>query len=329
MNYGIIICGHSLGLYTYTYNHTFTCVMIGAGVTVLLTLMFKYKYEHMNNNENNDEEKYNDKNLFSILKLFCNNRKFHGYAIAPPAPIERLFALKIANETSSYLTSFIYENDIIARMSWRGVCQTRSSINRLIKYCHQSQWWIYERSVIVQKNIICDALDDECPYLLSNNSDVVSINIDVDNDEKRDVDDDNGEELFLKDVEYDLAEMHKSAVENELSDNLLWQLRFSHTGYIFHICRSGRDRNLDVQNESMEHSFKECCSAMCSVFCKSLVCNVIRCRFCLHANDTKYIVYRANPDMFVDRMLITSRMMADHMPHLYLHVLQQICDVGK
>ena len=92
---------------------------LGAGVCVLLSLMMRY-----GTNEN--------------LPLFINDdRQFKAFAIAPPACIEREFALRINEEVSSFLTAIIYGYDIVPRLSFNGVVQTRAAINKLLQECVQ------------------------------------------------------------------------------------------------------------------------------------------------------------------------------------------------
>lgn len=63
--------------------------------------------------------------------------------------------------------------------------------------------------------------------------------------------------------------------------------------------------------------------------CKGTVYNCCSCRPCFgdhystSSDESKYIVYRASPYGF-DRILVSSRMAADHMPHVYHHVMDNL-----
>ena len=60
------------------------------------------------------------------------------------------------------------------------------------------------------------------------------------------------------------------------------------------------------------------------MLCCSMIGSVLRCRCCLDPKDVKYKAYFADIDLFCDKMIFSSHMMPDHMPHLYLDVLQRL-----
>jgi len=71
----------------------------------------------------------------------------------------------------------------------------------------------------------------------------------------------------------------------------------------------------------------DCICTFCTRICRSLVCNVLKCRLCLDDDDQGYLVYRADPDAFCDKLLISPYMISDHMPQVYLHVVGSVKDV--
>ena len=105
----------------------------------------------------------------------------------------------------------------------------------------------------------------------------------------------------------------------------LWNTRFCQSEFVFHAvnAESILDEDGDGRRRLMEEAENvECIKNICGHLWKSVVCGVLRCRMCLDDDNTKYFIYRANGDLFCDNLLISPYLLADHMPQVYLNVLQ-------
>ena len=338
-DYNIVVCGHSLG----------------GGITVLLTLLLK------RNNDLNSEH-------YSKGKLF-EDRNIHGYAIASPGVLELNYAKKIENECSKYLTVVIYGKDIVPRLSWKGIMNIRGGIGKLLKNCNQSSWWIYEKSVIGNHNAIKYALHNNNKYTNKYgppNYSAVNIEIKSDNNNNNDNNDADkedtyGEDAYKLDIQNEYKQMMKVSIDQKISEDVLWNTEYSHSGTVFHICKikqeidrikmhsnvnsKSDDSKTPLQNESnilmeskdndrniMNDDINEddiggcgnCLFKLCQQYCQNMVINAIKCRCCMPDEESQFIVYRANPHSFVDEILISSRMIPDHLPQVYLDISNKI-----
>eukprot|EP01083_Nonionella_stella_P069654 185807_1 len=300
-NCDIVLCGHSLG----------------AGVCVILSLMFKYGVQ-------------NDTNHLSV---FVNaRRKLKAFAVAPPSVIEREFALRIQDEVSQFLTCIVHGYDIIPRLSFYGVACTRAAINRLLMECVQTPWWVYEKSLHVTHSTILNAFKHDSKYL-NNYVNVIQHAQEMEEEEeekKGDLDDDvlmPGYDYFLNDIKMDLKQMEQTSLQNnELSAAVspeIWSKRFCQIGVVYHVMNADNE-DVTQPRRPLQHKHRnmECIRNIFQTMWQSVVCNLLKCRICLDTKDTTYDVYHADPDSFCDKLLISPYLLADHMPQVYLNVLQ-------
>jgi len=75
-----------------------------------------------------------------------------------------------------------------------------------------------------------------------------------------------------------------------------------------------------TENQWLCNRIYQCFKFACQIFWNSIVCNILRGKACFEADNTRYLVYRADPYAF-DTILISSRLLADHMPQVYMNVL--------
>jgi len=162
----------------------------------------------------------------------------------------------------------------------------------------------------------------------------------------------NGETMFLKDIENDVNKMSQASIDSNLSMQNLWNLKFSHLGNVFHLVRIDTQSNVDNDDndenneddskrnivEDSNDSSKEyisekkkrtkhacnrmyqCFKVVCQVIWNSIICNILQGKACLENDNTRYLIYRADPHGF-DSILISSRLLADHMPQVYMNAL--------
>ena len=102
------------------------------------------------------------------------------------------------------------------------------------------------------------------------------------------------------------------------NNELLWNIQFSQIGDVIFIVR---DEQI-IDNEESECC--ECIGTLCHILCHSVIINTCRCRNCLDPETVQYKAYRAHIDLFCDKILFSRNLMPDHMPHLYLDVLQRL-----
>ena len=304
-NYDIVICGHSLG----------------SGTTVLLSLIMKY-----GTNEN--------------LKYFINNdRKFRAYAIAPPSCVNREFAMSKNEEISGFLTCVVYGHDIIPRLSFYALIWTQAAISTLLNELSKTEngpWFVYRKSLTIRKDTITETLPADSKYC---NDDVAVVH--EHDDEKNDGMDtelllprSSGEMCFMQDVGDKVEEMRKQYAERLSkkwksqnpngvltesalwkSNELLWNMKFMQIGKMIHL----------VRMDGNEQDNKNILYGICALG-KRIFMNFCRCRCCLDPEDTEYKAFEVPIDSFSDKIVFSKDMMPDHMPHLYLDVLQRLTE---
>ena len=287
--------------------------------------------------------RYGDQDRHKNLKYLINdNRRYRAYAIAPPSCINREFALKKQDEISEFLTCVVYGHDLVPRLSFNGLISTKAAIKILLSQLAETDngpWWVYRKAITANKNTILEALPSHCKYLNYGNSP----------EYKEQYEDDSKESLlprskpesdFMKDVDAEvqrfrqknnkyMAEQFKKKFPDKeykgshknLKDAQLWNTRFCQAGNVIFITKDKDDDSDDTDNTN------ECCKCFnnfCHVLCHSMIGNVCRCRCCLDPMDVSYVAYRANIDLFCDKMIFSQFMMPDHMPHLYLDVLKRL-----
>ena len=265
------------------------------------------------------------------------------------------------DEISEFLTCVIYGHDIVPRLSFNGLILTKAAITVLLSELAETDngpWWVYRKAMTMDKYTILDALPPDCKYCNYDNYNESKSNAkgmevkddDIKDDDIKEYDEDDdiiepslqrsaAETRFMQDIKdmvdeirqnYDklLAEDFKRKYPDEQfkgsrqdsSFRQLWTIRFCQAGNVVFIVKADDDKDDDITTN-------ECCKCMgncCHVLCHSMIGNVCRCRCCLNAKDEKYVAYRANIDLFCDKMIFSQYMMPDHMPHLYLDVLQKL-----
>lgn len=290
--------------------------------------------------------RYGDQDRHKNLKYLINeSRKFRAYAIAPPSCINREFALKKENEIKEFLTCVIYGHDLVPRLSFGGLIQTKAAITILLSQLHRTNngpWWVYRKAITMNKNTILEALPANCKYLNYGDSPEQKEQYDDDDSKESLLPRSKPESDFMKDVDdmvekirkrYDklLAEDFKQKFpdkeykgsQRDLHNAELWTTRFCQAGNVIFITKDEEDQDEDMDNKKSRECCR-CCNNFCHVLCHSMIGNVCRCRCCLDAKDVSYVAYQANIDLFCDKMIFSQYMMPDHMPHLYLDVLQRI-----
>merc|ERR1712154_264139 len=126
---------------------------------------------------------------------------------------------------------------------------------------------------------------------------------------------------FLSEVWKEVNHMKELSIAHNISKPEIWSTKFCHSGIVYH---TNQDIKHFLEARKMKETRMECLSTICSRICKSIVCNVLKCRLCLDEDSMTYTVYRADPDAFCDNLLISPYMIADHMPQVYLHVLESV-----
>ena len=305
-DYGIVVTGHSLG----------------AGVTVLLGLFLL-----VNKTKNINYQKRIDSNTL------------HCYAFAPPPVVNTQFAQKFVQYSEKYMTTVIYGKDMIPRLQWLSITNVRSAVLRLLQHCNQSQWWVHRNAVNCTQNTILDAVSSDCEYLnlnngtdsmentidivINNNCESVNVRQHATNSLSSESDESKEQPLvklsrqasyqkLMRDINVDNKNLSMHSINRLDCDPTLWSIRYQHVGMVFHMLKSNVD---DGSNSNTKKS-------ICKIICQSIGNCLIRCQPC-HPNATHYIVYRADPSQFQD-LIISGRMMSDHMPHVYETVLNSL-----
>ena len=286
-DYGIIISGHSLG----------------AGVGTILQLLLLHS-------KNTNYKRY-----------------MHTYGYGPPPVIDIVYAKKI--NMSKYITNIVYNKDVVPRLSWDSIVKTKLSVMRLLKECDKTSWWVYKKSLKYNEDTVIDALKKTCNYVKQNITSVNDVEIKVDlskssiiNEDFKDDSSNNDSggsghlerslkmaiNNFKKDVNKDLKNVSYTTSKRNLFGPSLWNTKCAHLGNVYHITRNGM-----MENKKSKGICRHVLSAMK---------NCCICKSCYESND-EYIVYQANPYSFND-ILVSSRMLMDHMPHIYKNALNNI-----
>lgn len=175
-----------------------------------------------------------------------------------------------------------------------------------------------------------------------------------------------GESQFWEDITNDFNKIKESSLEHGLSNAQLWETEFSHIGRMYHLVRFGNDSDKsdflrkdnkngdqspnyntfdnsfamsdfdDAMDPSINISNMGFCSRLynflafyCDCIWNSIICSFIRGKACIQPSDAKYVIYRADANSFVNEMLITDRMLPDHMPQCYANVLDALVAQAK
>ena len=123
---------------------------------------------------------------------------------------------------------------------------------------------------------------------------------------------------WRRDVERDVAAL-KERTQHRF-DASLWGRRLQQMGVVFHVVNV---RDLRTRRDRESRGW---CASCCRCV-GSAVCNCCRCR-CCSPSSSRFVVYRADAKTGFDEVLASSRMASDHMPQVYLQVLEAL-DVDK
>ena len=169
-----------------------------------------------------------------------------------------------------------------------------------------------------------------------------------------------GENRFWEDINKDFDKIKQSSLEHNLSSPQLWETEFSHIGTVYHLVRFGNDSdksdflrkdkhgkqdqsqnyntfdfdddmdpNINISNMGFCTRLYHVLAFYCDCIWNSIICSFIRGKPCIQPSNAKYVFYRADPDAFVDNMLITDRMLPDHMPQCYSNVLEALMEQAQ
>merc|ERR1712242_338054 len=148
-----------------------------------------------------------------------------------------------------------------------------------------------QKSVVVKRDTNRQALSDDTRFCndyvgspsprnpvaksvaKSENTEVL---LEMDDEEKYvKIEEDNipGEKQFIAQVSSIVSKMEGVCIENKLADELCWEYKFSHVGVVYHAVQENEAMARKRRGEKMD-----CFCTCCSRFCKSFVCNVLKCR---------------------------------------------------
>eukprot|EP01083_Nonionella_stella_P187980 691853_1 len=225
-----------------------------------------------------------------------NDREIDCYAIAPATAINTGYAKKIVTETEEHITAFIYNKDIVPRLQWNSVMRTKCAVIRLLTECNKSSWWVYRQGLSVNSKTILSALNDTSKYLKTQ---------------------------FEHDIRSDMNQLSALNSKRRLIGASLWRIKLQHVGMVFHIVNT---METEIEKERRGRVFEK--ERVCCSYCCSAICNCLRCKCCTPSSinplrNDRYIVYRADTNGFKD-VIISSRMVSDHMPQVYKHVFDSL-----